>query len=88
MCVMVDVVRCICTCLLTSIIICSIFLFLILPQVIGQWKTTGAFEIYLDGDQVIHSKLATGDFPKVREIVSEAMYRRGCSLLISPCHWK
>jgi selT/selW/selH-like putative selenoprotein len=66
----------------------GIFLFLILPQVLGKWRTTGAFEIYLDEGQVIHSKLATGDFPKVRETVSEAMYKRGCSFFISRCHWK
>jgi selT/selW/selH-like putative selenoprotein len=64
----------------------GIFLFLILPQILGKWRITGAFEIYLDGDQVIHSKLATGDFPKVREIVSAAMHRRGCSFFISFCH--
>jgi selT/selW/selH-like putative selenoprotein len=70
----------------------GIFLFLILPQILGKWRITGAFEIYLDGDQEnpIHSKLATGEFPKVRETVSEAnIYRRGgCSFFISPCHWK
>jgi selT/selW/selH-like putative selenoprotein len=52
----------------------GIFLFLILPQIIGKWKTTGAFEIYLDGDELIFSKLATGGFPKVRETVSETIW--------------
>jgi selT/selW/selH-like putative selenoprotein len=51
----------------------GIFLFLILPQIIGQWKITGAFEIYLDGDELIFSKLATGNFPQVRETVSETI---------------
>lgn len=66
----------------------GIFLFLILPQIVGKWKITGAFEIYLDDDQIIFSKLATGNFPKVRATMSEAMSRRGCSFFISPCHWK
>jgi selT/selW/selH-like putative selenoprotein len=61
----------------------GIFMFLILPQIVGKWKITGAFEIYLDGDQEIFSKLATGGFPKVRETVSEATYRRGCSFFKS-----
>jgi selT/selW/selH-like putative selenoprotein len=42
----------------------GIFLFLIVPQIIGKFTITGAFEIYLDGDQEIFSKLATGGFPK------------------------
>jgi selT/selW/selH-like putative selenoprotein len=64
----------------------GIFMFLILPQIVGKWKITGAFEIYLDGDQEIFSKLAAGSFPKVRETVSEAMYRRDSTFLISRCH--
>jgi selT/selW/selH-like putative selenoprotein len=53
----------------------GIFLFLILPQIIGKWKTTGAFEIYLDGEELpIFSKLATGGFPKVRETASTTIW--------------
>ena len=64
----------------------GILMFLILPQIVGKWKITGAFEIYLDGDQEIFSKLATGGFPKVRESVSEAMHRRDCTFFIASCH--
>lgn len=49
----------------------GIFLFLVLPQVLGKWRVTGAFELYLDGEEeAIYSKIATGAFPKGDDLVS------------------
>jgi thioredoxin reductase-like selenoprotein T len=47
----------------------GIFLFLILPQWIGKFTLSGAFEIYLD-DKEIFSKLSTGDFPTADGLVA------------------
>ena len=47
----------------------GIFLFLLLPQILGRFTTTGAFEIFLDGDSVF-SKLAEGRFPNADELVA------------------
>jgi hypothetical protein len=64
----------------------GIFLFLLLPQILGKWRITGAFEIYLDGDQVIHSKLDTGEFPKVRiRSCLDCVMRVCVSLIVGVC---
>ena len=47
----------------------GILLFLILPQVLAKWLITGAFEIYLD-DNNIWSKIQTGRFPQMEELIS------------------
>jgi selT/selW/selH-like putative selenoprotein len=41
----------------------GIFLFLILPQFLAKWRISGAFEIYLDGEEIF-SKISTGALPK------------------------
>ena len=46
----------------------AIALFLIVPQFIGRFTLTGAFEIYLD-DQVVFSKLNSGAFPTESDLV-------------------
>lgn len=47
----------------------AIFLFLVSPQLIGKMQSNGAFEIYLDGDIVIFSKLKTGAFPTAEQLI-------------------
>mmetsp|Transcript_12201 Transcript_12201/g.15953 ORF Transcript_12201/g.15953 Transcript_12201/m.15953 type:complete len:146 (-) Transcript_12201:689-1126(-) len=49
----------------------GILLFLIMPQFIQRYTTTGAFEIYLNGDTAtpIFSKLAKGRFPQAEELL-------------------
>ncbi|EEC45630.1 predicted protein [Phaeodactylum tricornutum CCAP 1055/1] len=47
----------------------GIFLFLILPQWIGRYTQTGAFEVYLN-DKEIFSKLSKGAFPTADDLIS------------------
>jgi len=46
----------------------GILLFLLLPQMVGRYTQTGAFELYLDGETVF-SKLAEGRFPNGDELL-------------------
>lgn len=48
----------------------GIALFLLVPQLIGRFATTGAFEIVLDGQKVIWSKLEEGRFPNADELTN------------------
>jgi selT/selW/selH-like putative selenoprotein len=48
----------------------AIALFLIIPQLIAQFATTGAFEIVVDGEKVIWSKLQEGRFPSADELTN------------------
>lgn len=48
----------------------GIALFLLVPQLIARFATTGAFEIVLDGDKVIWSKLQEGRFPSADELTN------------------
>ena len=41
----------------------GMFLFLLAPQILGKFQINGAFEIILDDNIEIYSKLATGKFP-------------------------
>ena len=47
----------------------AIAVFLILPQWVGRFTLTGAFEVYLD-DAQIFSKLGTGAFPNEYDLVN------------------
>jgi len=47
----------------------AIVIFLVLPQLISRFMVTGAFEIYLNESTVIFSKLETGQFPKVHDLI-------------------
>jgi len=46
----------------------GIALFLLIPQVIGRFAASGAFEIVLDGQKVLWSKLEEGRFPNADEL--------------------
>jgi selT/selW/selH-like putative selenoprotein len=48
----------------------AIFLYLLLPQFLSSYMVSGAFEIMLDGDQLIFSKLATGRLPQFADILN------------------
>mmetsp|Transcript_598 Transcript_598/g.1691 ORF Transcript_598/g.1691 Transcript_598/m.1691 type:complete len:145 (-) Transcript_598:773-1207(-) len=48
----------------------AIVLYLILPQMISKYMVTGAFEIILDDDIVIYSKLAMRRFPQRGELIT------------------
>ena len=44
--------------------------FLLIPQLINQFAVSGAFEIVLDGQSVVWSKLNQGRFPSGPELIS------------------
>jgi len=48
----------------------GIMLFFLLPQLVARFTTTGAFEIVLDGQKVIWSKLEEGRFPSADELTN------------------
>lgn len=45
-------------------------LFLLVPQILGGFATSGAFEVVLDGQKVIFSKLEEGRFPTADELTN------------------
>eukprot|EP00977_Amphora_coffeiformis_P027662 scaffold34630_cov185-Amphora_coffeaeformis.AAC.8 len=48
----------------------GILLFIILPQVVNQFTVSGAFELILDDEKEIFSKLNAGRFPTQEELIS------------------
>jgi len=48
----------------------GILLFIVLPQVINQFTVSGAFELILDEEKEIFSKLNAGRFPTQEELIS------------------
>lgn len=46
----------------------AVALFFLIPQLIGHFQTNGAFEVVLDGQRVIWSKLEEGRFPTADEL--------------------
>lgn len=48
----------------------AIFLYLLLPQMLSKYLVTGAFEIILDGDNTIFSKLAVRRLPQFADLIS------------------
>ncbi|CAB9518101.1 selenoprotein T [Seminavis robusta] len=48
----------------------AVALFFLLPQLVGQFATSGAFEVVLDGERVIWSKLQEGRFPNADELTN------------------
>mmetsp|Transcript_21447 Transcript_21447/g.34524 ORF Transcript_21447/g.34524 Transcript_21447/m.34524 type:complete len:103 (+) Transcript_21447:339-647(+) len=47
----------------------AIFLYLVLPQALSKYLVTGAFEVILDGNITIFSKIATGRLPQMADLV-------------------
>ncbi|KAG7357257.1 hypothetical protein IV203_001945 [Nitzschia inconspicua] len=47
----------------------AIFLYLLLPQVLSKYVVTGAFEVIMDQEITIFSKLATGRLPQMADLV-------------------
>lgn len=47
-----------------------IFLFLILPQILASFMISGAFEVMLDGTELVFSKIATGRMPRSEEFIA------------------
>jgi len=45
-------------------------LFLILPQILNGYVVSGAFEVMLDGGNVIFSKIATGRMPQADDLIA------------------
>ena len=45
-------------------------IFLILPTFVNSLATTGAFEVTLNGEQVIFSRIATGMFPNADDLIT------------------
>jgi len=48
----------------------GIAVFFLLPQLLAQFATSGAFEVVLDGQKVIWSKLGSGRFPTADELTN------------------
>lgn len=49
---------------------CCVILFFILPQFVNMFVVSGAFEIYVDDDKLVWSKLKTGNFPTQQELIA------------------
>lgn len=47
-----------------------IFLYLVLPQILSSYVVSGAFEVMLDGTDLIFSKIATGRMPQANDLVA------------------
>ena len=47
----------------------AIVVYLLLPQMLSKYLVTGAFEIVLDGDKTIFSKLQTGRLPQFADVI-------------------
>lgn len=45
-------------------------LYLILPQILNGFVVSGAFEVVLDGTELIFSKIATGRMPQSEDLIS------------------
>ena len=48
----------------------AIFVFLVLPKVLSSYVITGAFEVTLDNDIMIFSKLEAGRLPQWQDLVN------------------
>lgn len=48
----------------------GIGIFFLVPQIMGGFATNGAFEVIVDGETVIWSKLAEGRFPSADEMTN------------------
>ena len=48
----------------------AILLFLVLPQIVSQFSASGAFELVLDEQTKIFSKLSSGRFPTQEELIN------------------
>ena len=48
----------------------AILVYLLLPQMLSKWLVTGAFEIILDGDNLIFSKLAVRRLPQFADLLN------------------
>jgi hypothetical protein len=51
----------------------AILVYLLAPQMLSKYLVTGAFEIVLDGDNTIFSKLAIGRLPQFADLVGPLM---------------
>lgn len=47
-----------------------IFLYLILPQILASFVVSGAFEVMLDGTELVFSKIATGRMPQANDLIA------------------
>lgn len=44
-------------------------LYIVLPQILNGYVVSGAFEVFLDGSELIFSKMATGAMPTVDDLL-------------------
>lgn len=44
-------------------------MYLLLPQMLSKYLVTGAFEVIMDQDITVFSKLATGRLPQMADLV-------------------
>jgi selT/selW/selH-like putative selenoprotein len=48
----------------------AILVYLLLPQFLAKYMISGAFEVILDGDTVVYSKLAAGRLPQFADLLN------------------
>lgn len=46
-----------------------IFLYIVLPQILSSYVITGAFEVMLDGTDLIFSKINSGRMPQADDLI-------------------
>jgi hypothetical protein len=54
--------------------------YLVIPQILNGYAVSGAFEIILNGKDVIYSKLATGQMPKTDDLIA-SLTKAGLTLV-------
>lgn len=47
-----------------------IFLYLVLPKILGSYVVSGAFEVMLDGTDLIFSKIESGRMPQAEDLIA------------------
>lgn len=47
-----------------------IFLYLIVPQILNSYVVSGAFEVILDGTDLIFSKIENGQMPQANDLIA------------------
>jgi len=47
----------------------AIGIYLILPQILNGFIVSGAFEVVLDGSEIIFSKIKTGRMPQAEDLI-------------------
>ena len=58
----------------------AIFVYLLLPQLMSKWIVSGAFEIVLNDENIIFSKLNSGRLPQITDL-QEPLLKAGLKMV-------